>query len=1028
AGTYGTFTFNTTTGAWTYAANNSQAAIQSLGAGQSLTDSITVKSADGTASQVISVTINGTNDVPVIQGGAAGSVIEAGGVNNAIVGSPTTSGTLFVIDTDAGQSTFQGVAPASLNGTYGTFTFNAATGAWTYALDNSKAATQALTAGQIVHDKLTVTSLDGSATKAIDVTVTGANDTAAITGTATGTMTEDVAVTSGNLTASGNLAVTDVDSGEAVFQTPAALAGTYGTFTFNTTTGAWTYAANNAQSAIQSLGVGQSLTDSITVKSADGTASQVISVTINGTNDVPVAVADTAAVKEDTTLTATGNVITSAPGRDTDADATDSLTVTGVASGTPALAPVGAVGTAVVGTYGTLTLNNDGTYNYVLNNGSTAVQNLIAGQVVNDLFTYTISDGHGGSATTTLTVAVTGTQDLTAGTPSVVNVTATGLNGEYYGYNESATPGAGYRTHSDDGTATFGNHLVAGNLNSVEDMYAIINGRNALGGGTNNLVGTSATATTNVADVTFKARTLDYGFNPTVNSALGSNSNVAPGTALPAGDGNASSTTRGLSNFLDQDQPTGMVQIGAGNTGGTSGLGKTTDAAVRLSGQMYVQHGSYDFRVTADDGFRLNVAGQTLLEYDGNQGPTTRIFTNVQLGDLNGGLQAFELLYWEQGGNSRLRIEYKPSGDPAASYQVMGLTNTALFTSESAPTLTDPRIQDLVYDAVSGSWQLRTGSILDGDASNNTITGGASRDWLTGGAGDDTLNGNGGADVLDGGSGNDVLNGGAGNDILTGGSGTNTLTGGTGDDTYRLTTGNDTLVENASEGTDTVILDSTYYAAHPAVTTFTLAANFENLTAEGTFAINLTGNAANNRIEGNSANNVIDGGAGNDYIIGGGGNDTLTGGSGSDVFAWRLADAGPTGSPASDTITDFTYGGGYSNVQSGTAGVPTGGGDVLDLRDLLQGEHTSSGNTGNAASAVEISNLLNYIDVQISGANTILHISKNGGFTGGTFNAAAEDQTITLQGVNLYTATGVTAGDESTLLKTLIKNGTLVVD
>ncbi|WP_216662029.1 VCBS domain-containing protein, partial [Niveibacterium sp. COAC-50] len=159
------------------------------------------------------------------------------------------------------------------------------TGAWTYALDNTKAATQALTNGQIVHDTLTVTSLDGTATKAIDVTVTGANDTAAITGTATGTMTEDVAVTGGNLTAAGALAVTDVDSGEAVFATPATLAGTYGTFTFNTTTGAWTYAANNAQSAIQSLGAGQSLTDSITVKSADGTASQVISVTINGAND-----------------------------------------------------------------------------------------------------------------------------------------------------------------------------------------------------------------------------------------------------------------------------------------------------------------------------------------------------------------------------------------------------------------------------------------------------------------------------------------------------------------------------------------------------------------------------------------------------------------------------------------------------------------------------------------------------------------------------------------------------------------------
>ncbi|WP_374515711.1 VCBS domain-containing protein, partial [Niveibacterium sp.] len=877
------------------------------------------------------------------------------------------------------------------------------------------------------------TSLDGTATKAIDVTVTGANDTAAITGTANGTMTEDVAVTGGNLTASGNLAVTDVDSGEAVFQTPATLAGTYGTFTFNTTTGAWTYAANNSQSAIQSLGAAQSLTDSITVKSADGTASQAISVTIKGTNDVPIAVADTASVTEDTTLTASSNVITTGAGKDSDADTTDTLTVIGIAAGTPAAAPSGGVGSTITGTYGTLTLAANGTYTYTLNNSSIEVQNLIFGQTVNDVFTYTISDGHGGTASTTLTVAVNGAQDLAAKTPTLQNVAATGLNGEFYGYNETASPGSGYRTHSDDGTATFGNHLVAGNLNSVEDLYTIINGRNALGGGSANLVGSSAAAAAGVVDVRFLSQTLDYGFNPTVSSNLGSNSNVAAGSPLPLGDGLANSTTRALSNFLDQDRPTAVAETGAGNTGGTSGLGKTTDSAIRLSGEFYVQPGSYDFRVTADDGFRLNVAGQTLLEYDGNQGPTVRIFKNLQLGDINGGLQALELLYWEQGGNANLRIEYKLSSDPASSYQSMSLTNTAMFTEASAPTLSDPRIQDLVYNTTTSTWQIRTGSILDGTAGNDNITGSAARDVIYGFDGRDTINGGAGADYLDGGNGNDTINGGAGSDKMIGGAGADTLTGGTGDDIYVISDTLDTLVENANQGIDTIVLDSTYTGAN-AGTTYSIAglANFENITAEGTANINLTGNTSDNRLEGNSGSNTIVGDAGNDYIIGAGGNDTLTGGTGSDVFVWHLADAGAKGAPAVDTITDFTYGGGYSNIQSGTAGVPTGGGDVLDLRDLLQGEHTSSGNSSSGASAVEISNLLNYIDVEVTGSGatlaTVLHISKSGGFSGGTFNAGAEDQKIVLQGVDLYTATSVTAGDESTLLKTLIKNGTLIVD
>ncbi|WP_207064559.1 VCBS domain-containing protein, partial [Niveibacterium umoris] len=105
---------------------------------------------------------------------------------------------------------------------------------------------QALAGGSSQTEHFTVGVSDGTTTS-VDISVLGTNDAAAITGNATGTVTEDVAVSGGNLTASGNLAVTDVDAGEAVFATPATLAGTYGTFTFNTTTGAWTYAANNSQ-------------------------------------------------------------------------------------------------------------------------------------------------------------------------------------------------------------------------------------------------------------------------------------------------------------------------------------------------------------------------------------------------------------------------------------------------------------------------------------------------------------------------------------------------------------------------------------------------------------------------------------------------------------------------------------------------------------------------------------------------------------------------------------------------------------
>jgi Ca2+-binding RTX toxin-like protein len=344
-----------------------------------------------------------------------------------------------------------------------------------------------------------------------------------------------------------------------------------------------------------------------------------------------------------------------------------------------------------------------------------------------------------------------------------------------------------------------------------------------------------------------------------------------------------------------------------------------------------------------------------------------------------------------------------------------------MFSAEAAPTLADPQIQDLVYDTDTFKWQLRTGSRLDGDGNGNSLTGGAGRDLLSGNGGADTLTGNGGADRLDGGAGDDTLYGGDGNDVLIGGTGTDRLEGGKGDDIYVLSDTLDTLVESSNSGYDTVQLEANFSGAG-----FTLANRFENLTASGSTGFSLTGNNVDNRIEGNSGANTISGLDGNDYLVGGGGNDNLTGGNGSDVFAWKLADKGVSGAAAADVITDFNYGGGFSTVESGTLGVAVGGGDVLDLRDLLQGEHTSSGVTNPVTASVEISDLTKFIHVEISGSNTILHINSSGGFTAGS--NTGEDQTITLNNVNLYTATAITAGDDTNLLKMLVKMGTLRID
>ncbi|MCF2872310.1 VCBS domain-containing protein [Octadecabacter sp. G9-8] len=107
------------------------------------------------------------------------------------------------------------------------------------------------------------------------------NTAAVITGATTETVTEDTVTV---LTVSGALSVTDIDTGEAVFHAQNGTVGTYGSFDIDAV-GAWTYTADNSQTAIQTLGAGETLTDSFTVLSADGTAFETVTVTINGVTE-----------------------------------------------------------------------------------------------------------------------------------------------------------------------------------------------------------------------------------------------------------------------------------------------------------------------------------------------------------------------------------------------------------------------------------------------------------------------------------------------------------------------------------------------------------------------------------------------------------------------------------------------------------------------------------------------------------------------------------------------------------------------
>src|SRR5207237_129880 len=82
------------------------------------------------------------------------------------------------------------------------------------------------------------------------------------------------------------------------------LAGAHGTLTISSS-GAYSYVVNETDSAVQALQAGQSTTDSFNYTVSDGhggSDTAVLTVTINGANDAPLAVDDSGSTTEDTVL------------------------------------------------------------------------------------------------------------------------------------------------------------------------------------------------------------------------------------------------------------------------------------------------------------------------------------------------------------------------------------------------------------------------------------------------------------------------------------------------------------------------------------------------------------------------------------------------------------------------------------------------------------------------------------------------------------------------------------------------------
>ncbi len=400
-------------------------------------------------SETASIVVASVNDAPVAVGNIAAAA-EAGGVANGVAGlnpggnvlgddsdvdgDPLTVTRVFAVAADLLET--EGGVGAVLAGSYGSLTLGS-DGAYTYVVDNGNPAVQALrTAGNTLTDTFRYVVSDGIGTTSatLVVTITGANDDPVATADAAGAVE---ASGTGNATLgtdpAGNVLAndTDVDAGDSRTVTAVShgatsgtvgtgLAGSHGVLTLNAD-GSYLYAVDQNNPAVEALRTTDDvITDQFSYVTTDlggQAATSTLTITIRGGNDFARVVNDTGNATEARGVAnvvagspATGNVLAN----DSDVDTGDSIALSDVAFG----ATPGSLGHPQAGQYGTLTLNADGSYAYVVNEGHPAVEALrSAAQTLTEDFQYTVRDNDGERYSATLRIVIHGSSD----TPFVVN-------------------------------------------------------------------------------------------------------------------------------------------------------------------------------------------------------------------------------------------------------------------------------------------------------------------------------------------------------------------------------------------------------------------------------------------------------------------------------------------------------------------------------------------------------------------------------------------------------------------------------
>ena len=467
AGNYGSLTINSD-GSYSYSIDENNASVEALANGETITDTFNYTVADSQSATdiaLLTVTITGSNDAPVITNGPdTASLTET---DSAL----TTSGTLTVGDvdtTDVITSTISGLvvsgtsnrsdsaAPsdaellamltitptATLNGTETSKTLN-----WSF--DSGSELFDYLATGETLILTYSVTATDDDGTPLTDsetltLTITGSNDDPVITG---GAYSNGITESNSALSDSGSFTISDVDTSDVISATrtlvvsgtsdrtdSAALADstllsmltvTATPVSGSSNNGTLNWSFDSGAETFDYLATGETLilTYSVTTADDDGTAlsdSETVTLTLTGSNDGPTITngPDLSGLSEsDSGLSDSGTLTVGDLDVNNLVVSTFTQSVGGTGDRTLGSAPEDSDLLTMFTITPTATVGNadqSGTLNWSFDSGTEPFNYLKVGETL--VLTYTVTatenDAAASSATATVTVTITGTNDL----------------------------------------------------------------------------------------------------------------------------------------------------------------------------------------------------------------------------------------------------------------------------------------------------------------------------------------------------------------------------------------------------------------------------------------------------------------------------------------------------------------------------------------------------------------------------------------------------------------------------------------